>query len=81
MLKQTILLFAALMLLAACGQRSSQNLEVNLDDLDVGEFRISPETENDIIQNIASPIEVAALINDLNVPYSNRYLADPESQR
>ena len=79
MLKQTILLFAAFILLAACGQRSSQNLEVNLDDLDVGEFRISPETMNDIIQNIASPIEVAALINALNVPYSNRYLADPES--
>lgn len=79
MLKQTILLFAAFILLAACGQRSSQNLDINLDDLDVGEFRISPETENDIIQNLASPIEVAALINDLNVPYSTRYLADPES--
>jgi hypothetical protein len=79
MLKQIVLLFAALMLLAACGQRSSENLEVNMDDLDVGELQISSETMNDIIQNIASPIEVAALINALNVPYSTHYLANPES--
>ena len=34
---------------------------------------------NDIIQNIASPIEVAAMISALNVPYSTHYLSDPES--
>ena len=50
-----------------------------MDDLDVGELQISSETMNDIIQNIASPIEVAALINALNVPYSTHYLSDPES--
>ena len=50
-----------------------------MDDVDVGELQISSETMNDIIQNIASPIEVAALINALNVPYSTQYLADPES--
>ena len=50
-----------------------------MDDVDVGELQISSETMNDIIQNIASPIEVAALISALNVPYSTQYLADPES--
>ena len=65
--------------MAACGQRPSENLEVNLDDVDIGELQISSETMNDIIQNIASPIEVAALINALNVPYSTHYLSDPES--
>ena len=79
MLKQTFLLFTAGMLLAACSQRSPANLEVNMDDLDIGELQISPETMDDIIENIASPIEVAALISGLNVPYSSRYLADPES--
>ena len=31
---------------------------------------------NDIIENISSPIEMAALIKDLGVPFSIRYLAD-----
>ena len=50
-----------------------------MDEVDVGELQISSETMNEIIQNIASPIEVAALINALNVPYSTSYLANPES--
>jgi len=79
MLKHSLLLLIAIFLMAACGQRPSENLEVNLDDVDVGELQISSETMNDIIQNIASPIEVAALISALNVPYSTHYLSDPES--
>ena len=79
MLKHSLLLLIAIFLMAACGQRPSENLEVNLDDVDIGELQISSETMNDIIQNIASPIEVAALISALNVPYSTHYLSDPES--
>jgi hypothetical protein len=79
MLKQTLLLLIAIFFLAACGQRPSENLEVNLDEVDIGELQISSETMNDIIQNIASPIEVAAMISALNVPYSTHYLSDPES--
>ncbi len=74
----SILVFAAL-LLAACGQRPSENLEVNMDEVEAGELQISSETMNDIIQNIASPIEVAALISSMNIPFSTSYLADPES--
>ena len=79
MLKHSLLLLIAIFLMAACGQRPSENLEVNLDEVDVGELQISSETMNDIIQNIASPIEVAAMISALNVPYSTHYLSDPES--
>lgn len=50
-----------------------------MDDAEVGELQISSETMNEIIQNIASPIEVAALINSMNIPFSTSYLADPES--
>jgi hypothetical protein len=79
MRKHSLLLLIAIFLLAACGQRQSENLEVNMDEVDTGELQISSETMNDIIQNLASPIEVAALISALNVPYSTHYLADPES--
>jgi hypothetical protein len=79
MLKHLLLLLTAVLLVAACGQRSSEILEVHMDDLDSGELQVSPETINEIISNIASPIEVAALIHSMNVPYSEKYLADPET--
>ena len=77
MIRNPSLLLVALLFLAACGQRPSENLEVNMDDVEVGELQISSETMNDIIQNIASPIEVAAMISSLNIPFSTSYLADP----
>jgi hypothetical protein len=74
-----MLLFTAVFLFAACGQRPSEKLELNLEPVDVYELQISSEIINEIIQNIASPIEVAAQINALNVPYSTQYLTDAES--
>lgn len=79
MIRNSSILLVALLFLAACGQRPSENLEVNMDDVDVGELQISSETMNEIIQNIASPIEVAALISSLNIPFSTSYLADPDN--
>jgi uncharacterized lipoprotein YajG len=78
MIKQALLLLVALFLLAACGQRPSGNLDVDMDDVEAGELPISSETMNEIVQNVASPIEVAALIQSLHVPFSTSYLADPE---
>jgi hypothetical protein len=79
MLNYLMLLFTAVFLFAACGQRPSEKLELNLEPVDVYELQISSEIINEIIQNIASPIEVAAQINALNVPYSTQYLTDAES--
>lgn len=78
MIKHLTLIVLAALILASCGQRSSQNLEVDLSESETADLQISPETMTDIIQNIASPIEVAALISSLNIPYSTAYLADPE---
>ena len=49
-----------------------------MEDVTAGELQISSETMTDIIQNIASPIEVAAMISSLNIPFSTSYLSDPE---
>lgn len=78
MIKKLSLFVIATLLLAACGQRPSENLSVDMEDVEEGELQISSETMFDIIENIASPIEVAALINSLNIPFSTSYLADPE---
>ena len=79
MMKYVSLMVAALFLMASCGQRPKENLEVDMDEVVAGELQVSSETMNEIIQNIASPIEVAALISSLNIPFSTSYLADPES--
>ena len=79
MIKNLSLLFIAALILTACGQRPSEKLEVDMDETEAGELQISSETMNEIIQNIASPIEVAALISSLNIPFSTSYLADPEN--
>ncbi len=79
MIRISSLVLVALLFLAACGQRPTENLEVDMDDVDIGELQISAETMNEIIQNIASPIEVAALISSLNIPFSTSYLADPDN--
>ena len=79
MIKNLSFLIIAAFIMAACGQRPADNLEVDMDDVEVGELQISSETMNDIIQNIASPIEVASLISSLNIPFSTSYLADPEN--
>ena len=36
---------------------------------------ISEDVMQDIVQNISSPVEMAAMIKDLGVPYSNRYIS------
>ena len=79
MLKHLMLLLTAVLLVAACGQRRSEILEVDMDEVDNGELQVPSETINEIISNIASPIEVAALIHSMNVPFSEQYLADPET--
>jgi hypothetical protein len=78
MIKKLSLFVITALLFAACGQRPSENLEVDMEDVTAGELQISSETMTDIIQNIASPIEVAALISSLNIPFSTSYLSDPE---
>lgn len=49
-----------------------------MGDMEAGELQISSETMGDIIENIASPIEVAALISSMNIPFTTAYLADPD---
>jgi len=41
-------------------------------------IEISEEVMQDIVQNISSPVEMAAMIKDLGVPYSNKYISTTE---
>ncbi len=66
--------------LAGCGNSNKkEDLTVQYEAEDLSELVVSDEAMNEVIQNIASPIEVAALLSDLDVPFSISYLADPDN--
>jgi hypothetical protein len=49
-----------------------------LGDLDTSSTVIPEGEINDIIQSLPSPVEMAALIKDVGVPFSKGYLASPD---
>jgi len=67
-----------LLLLAGCGNRAKEDLSVGQEVDAPDELIISEEAMGEVIQNIASPIEVASLLTELEVPFSSAYLADPD---
>src|SRR6056297_1918000 len=78
-MKTRILLLITLsLLLVACGNRNREDLSVEYDESDIGELVVSEEAMDAVIANIASPIEVASFLNDLEIPFSTAYLSDPE---
>jgi hypothetical protein len=59
------------------GQSEKNNGEIPDSVLNAG-VEISEEVMQDIVQNISSPVEMAAMIKDLGVPYSNKYISTTE---
>ena len=55
-------------------QRREAGLAIPDSILNEG-LEISEEVMQNIVQNISSPVEMAALIKDLGVEYSNRYIS------
>jgi len=72
-----------LILLSSCRttvDNSEQNENTRQDSsISAMEIEVSEEALVDIVANIASPIEMAALMNRLNVPFSKGYLANTSS--
>jgi len=56
------------------GQVKDAGVEIPDSVLNEG-VEISEEVMQDIVQNISSPVEMAAMIKDLGVPFSNRYIS------
>lgn len=81
MSKRLIYILIPLLIFASC--RSDKTKDANYSDefeipdsvIYEGEYEISEEAMKDIVQNISSPVEIAALIKAVGVPYSKEYLA------
>jgi len=83
MSKQLIYLLLSLIVLINFSSCKQKQGETNYSDefkipdsvLTQGELEISEEAMEDIIENVSSPVEIAALIKSVGVPYSKEYLA------
>lgn len=62
----------------ACVRNNRENLNVTVDEPREDQMVLTDEAMNEIVQNIASPIEVAALMSELNIPFSTAYLVDAD---
>jgi hypothetical protein len=51
------------------------DFEVSDSVAEAAALRVSEEAMEEIVQNVSSPIEMAALIKELGVPFSTKYLA------
>src|SRR4030042_7084264 len=78
MIKKLVYVLLAVSVITSCksgGDRSTEtDFEVPDSIMSEG-LEISEETMQNIVQNISSPVEMAALIKELGVPYSNKYLS------
>jgi len=75
--KVFVYLLIALVITASCksgGQEKNATVEIPDSVLNQG-IEISEEVMQDIVQNISSPVEMAAMIKDLGVPYSIKYIS------
>ena len=75
MTKNLLLILLAVFILQACKTRRTEDLSVPGSEMAAGKLKISTQAMEEIIQNISSPIEMAALVKDIGVPFSSRYLS------
>jgi hypothetical protein len=81
MTRNLLILLCGVLFFAACksgGSRYSSEFDIP-DSLAQGELEVSEQAMENIVQNISSPVEMAALIKSLGVPYSNKYLASTKN--
>jgi hypothetical protein len=77
MLKNILIVLFITLLVISCksGGDKSETLDIDESELVEGDLEISKETIDDIIQSVSSPVEMAALVKDLGIKFSNKYLA------
>jgi hypothetical protein len=85
MIKNIVYILFGVFFLYACGSCGNKNnsgggLEALPEDVvNNGVSAISEEAIKGFIDNMSSPVEMAALIKNLNVTYSNKYLAPTDN--
>lgn len=77
-----LIIFSGLIITSITNCNNGDSDEPNFDDIpeDISEAvqQIDENAINEILESFSSPVEMAALIEDLGAPFSKRYLASPE---
>jgi hypothetical protein len=86
MQKLLILVISTAILMSSCRFFSNDD-NISNDEFDIPDelyddkpLEIASEVIDDMIQNVASPVETAALIKGLNIPFNKDYLANTEAE-
>ncbi len=79
MIRNSLLFILTLVLMTACQSKKEKWSDADRDILDSSDLttniQISEEALEEIVQNVSSPIEMAALIKEIGTPFSIDYLA------
>jgi len=79
MFRSAFIILLTIVFLLSCqtrkGKQSATEFEVPDSVLTSETMVISEEALDEIVQNVSSPVEMAALIKELGVPFSTKYLA------
>ncbi len=81
-LKVNILLFLVISgIIMSCNQgknRTTENTFIIPDSIDEVSMQIHEEAMAEVIGNLASPVEIAAMLNDLGIPFNGTLIASTE---
>jgi hypothetical protein len=80
MVKNLILILVVVCTIASCDSCNKEP-DIDISDMDTTktQVKISEDVINDLIQSFSSPVEMAALINDLDVPFSKDYMSPTDN--
>jgi hypothetical protein len=82
MVKYLLYLFTSILVLSSCNSADTEAKveETVIDSADTsGELLVSDEAMGDIIQSFSNPVEMAALIKEVGVPFSQKYLSGTDN--
>lgn len=81
MMKKLILYLLPLIFVISCKPGGGRNSGLAAPDsvLNQGALEVSGQAMNEIIENISSPVEIAALMKRVGAPFSNKYLASTDN--
>jgi len=78
--KLAYIVFGIFIVCACKSGNADYSSQLGLDDSSgVGEIQVSEDAMAQVVENVSSPVEMAALIKSLGVPFSQKYLATTDN--
>lgn len=78
--KLACIVISFLIIIACKSGKSDYSSQLGLDDsTGTGELPVAQEAMSQVVENVSSPVEMAALIKSIGVPFSQKYLATTDN--